>query len=44
MTGDLARKLDGQKKQTRTQTLKEAAHENRAQREVDAAAEARNYN
>ncbi|KAF2255949.1 hypothetical protein BU26DRAFT_536332 [Trematosphaeria pertusa] len=43
-TGDLAKKLEAQKKQTRNQTLQEAAHENRAQREADAATEARNYN
>ena len=43
-TGDLGKKLEAQKKQTRTQTLQEAANENRAQREADAAAETRNYN
>ncbi|KAJ4301873.1 hypothetical protein N0V90_003969 [Kalmusia sp. IMI 367209] len=44
VTGDLARKLEEQKKQTRNQTLQQAAYENRAQRDADAAAEARNYN
>ncbi|KAF2691167.1 hypothetical protein K458DRAFT_382739 [Lentithecium fluviatile CBS 122367] len=44
VTGDLAKKLEEQKKQTRTQTLKSAAEESRAQREADAAAEQRNYN
>ncbi|KAF2189808.1 hypothetical protein K469DRAFT_659000 [Zopfia rhizophila CBS 207.26] len=43
-TGDLAKKLDAQKKQTRNQTLQEAAWENRAAREADAVTEARNYN
>lgn len=43
-TGDLGKKLEAQKKQTRNQTLQEAAWENRAQRDADAAAEARNYN
>ena len=44
MTGDLAKKLEEQKKQTRNQTLQQAAYENRAQREADAATETRNYN
>ena len=43
-TGDLAKKLAEQKKQTQSQTLQQAAYENRAQREADAATEARNYN
>jgi hypothetical protein len=43
-SGDLAKKLDAQKKQTRTQTLEQAAYENRAARDADAALEARNYN
>lgn len=44
VTGDLAKKLEEQKKRTHTQTLQQAADENRAQREADAAAEARNFN
>ncbi|PVI02081.1 hypothetical protein DM02DRAFT_613265 [Periconia macrospinosa] len=44
VTGDLAKKLEEQKRQTRNQTLQQAANENRAQREADAATEARNYN
>ena len=44
VTGDLAKKLDEQKRQTRNQTLQQAADENRLQRDADAAAEARNYN
>ncbi|KAJ4354483.1 uncharacterized protein N0V89_006220 [Didymosphaeria variabile] len=44
VTGDLAKKLDEQKKQTRNQTLQQAAYENRAQRDADAATETRNYN
>ncbi|KAF2637036.1 hypothetical protein P280DRAFT_472554 [Massarina eburnea CBS 473.64] len=44
VTGDLAKKLEGQKKQTMNQTLQEAASENRAQREADAANEVRSYN
>ncbi|PSN73135.1 hypothetical protein BS50DRAFT_672092 [Corynespora cassiicola Philippines] len=43
-TGDLAKKLDAQKRQTQTQTLQQAAAENRAQREADAATETRNWN
>ncbi|KAF2264468.1 hypothetical protein CC78DRAFT_580249 [Lojkania enalia] len=43
-TGDLGKKLEAQKKQTRNQTLQEAARESRQQREADAATEARNYN
>ncbi|KAF2472241.1 uncharacterized protein BDR25DRAFT_302980 [Lindgomyces ingoldianus] len=42
--GDLAKKLEAQKKQTQSQTLQEAARENRLQREADAATETRNYN
>lgn len=42
--GDLAKKLEQQKKQTHNQTLQAAAAENRAQREADAATETRNYN
>ncbi|KAL5393468.1 hypothetical protein DPSP01_000287 [Paraphaeosphaeria sporulosa] len=44
VTGDLAKKLEEQKKQTRNQTLQQAADENRLQREADAATETRNYN
>jgi len=43
-TGDLAKKLAEQKKQTQSQTLQQAAYENRAAREADAATETRNYN
>ncbi|KAF2869765.1 hypothetical protein BDV95DRAFT_620323 [Massariosphaeria phaeospora] len=43
-TGDLAKKLETQKKQTQSQTLQQAASENRAQRDADAATEARHYN
>jgi hypothetical protein len=44
VTGDLAKKLDEQKKRTHAQTLQQVADENRAQRDADAAAEARNWN
>ncbi|KAF1956190.1 hypothetical protein CC80DRAFT_70850 [Byssothecium circinans] len=44
VTGDLAKKLEEQKKQTRNQTLQQAADENRAQREADAANDLRTYN
>lgn len=44
VTGDLAKKLEEQKKQTRNQTLQQAAHENLAQRNADANTETRNYN
>jgi hypothetical protein len=43
-TGDLAKKLEAQKRQTQNQTLQAAAQENRLHREADVAAEARNYN
>ncbi|KAH7114195.1 hypothetical protein B0J11DRAFT_584629 [Dendryphion nanum] len=43
-TGDLAKKLEAQKKQTHNQTLQQVAQENLAQRQADAATEARNYN
>ncbi|KAF2733159.1 hypothetical protein EJ04DRAFT_513369 [Polyplosphaeria fusca] len=43
-SGDLGKKLEAQKRQTQNQTLQQAAYENRAAREADAAAEARNYN
>ena len=43
-TGDLAKKLEAQKKQTQSQTLQQAARENRQQREADQATETRNYN
>jgi hypothetical protein len=43
-TGDLAKKLDAQKRQTQTQTLQSAAAENVARRQADAATEVRNYN
>jgi len=43
-TGDLAKKLEAQKKQTRNQVLQSAAAENVAQRNADAATETRNYN
>jgi len=42
--GELAKKLEAQKKQTRAQTLEQASYENRAARDADAALEARNYN
>jgi hypothetical protein len=44
VTGDLAKKLEEQKKRTMNQTLQQTAHENRAQREADAANDIRNYN
>ena len=44
MTGDLAKKLEEQKKQTRNQTLQNVAQENLAQRNADANTETRNYN
>lgn len=43
-TGDLAKKLKAQQKQTRKQTLQQAAHENLAHRQADEARETRNYN
>jgi hypothetical protein len=43
-TGDLAKKLEAQKRQTNTQTLQQAAAENRLAREADQATETRNYN
>ncbi|KAF2197910.1 hypothetical protein GQ43DRAFT_402060 [Delitschia confertaspora ATCC 74209] len=43
-SGDLAKKLEAQKRQTREQTLKQVSYENRAARDADAAQEARNYN
>ncbi|KAF2120791.1 hypothetical protein BDV96DRAFT_595202 [Lophiotrema nucula] len=43
-TGDLGKKLEAQKKQTQSQTLQQAAYENRAAREADAVREARDYN
>ncbi|KAH7085997.1 hypothetical protein BKA63DRAFT_432632 [Paraphoma chrysanthemicola] len=43
-TGDLAKKLEAQKRQTNTQTLQQAANENRLAREADQATETRNYN
>jgi hypothetical protein len=43
-TGDLAKKLSAQKKQTQNQTLQQAAAENRQYREADAVLETRNYN
>ena len=43
-SGDLAKKLEAQKKQTRAQTLEQVSYENRAARDADAALEARNYN
>ncbi|KAF2745550.1 hypothetical protein M011DRAFT_139734 [Sporormia fimetaria CBS 119925] len=42
--GDLAKKLEAQRRQTRNQTLQSAAAENVAQRNADAATETRNYN
>jgi hypothetical protein len=44
VSGDLAKRLEEQKKQTRNQTLQQVADENRAQRQADAATETRNYN
>ncbi|KAL1599671.1 hypothetical protein SLS60_007474 [Paraconiothyrium brasiliense] len=44
VTGDLAKRLNEQKKQTNNQTLQQAAYENRAQRDADAATETRNHN
>ncbi|KAF1970320.1 hypothetical protein BU23DRAFT_214325 [Bimuria novae-zelandiae CBS 107.79] len=44
VTGDLAKRLEEQKKQTRNQTLQQTAQENLAQRTADANTEARNYN
>jgi hypothetical protein len=43
-SGDLAKKLDAQKRQTNNQTLQQAANENRLAREADQATETRNYN
>ncbi|KAF1915138.1 hypothetical protein BDU57DRAFT_576477 [Ampelomyces quisqualis] len=43
-SGDLQKKLDAQKRQTNTQTLQQAANENRKAREADQATETRNYN
>ncbi|KAF2279638.1 uncharacterized protein EI97DRAFT_448330 [Westerdykella ornata] len=43
-TGDLARKLDAQKRQTHAQTLQSAAAENLAHRQADEAFAARNHN
>ena len=43
-TGDLQKKLDAQKKQTREQTLKEIAKENNRRREADATKTARAHN
>lgn len=43
-TGQLAKNLENQKKQTREVTLKKGSEENRLVREADAAAQARNYN
>ncbi|CAG5156845.1 uncharacterized protein ALTATR162_LOCUS4638 [Alternaria atra] len=43
-SGDLQKKLDAQKRQTNTQTLQQAANENRLAREADQATAARNYN
>ncbi|KNG51489.1 hypothetical protein DDE82_000810 [Stemphylium lycopersici] len=43
-SGDLQKKLDAQKRQTNTQTLQQAANENRMAREADQATETRNYN
>lgn len=44
VTGDLAKRLEEQKKQTRNQTLQQVANENLAQRNADANVETRNYN
>ncbi|CAO2650369.1 Nn.00g016610.m01.CDS01 [Neocucurbitaria sp. VM-36] len=43
-SGDLQKKLDAQKRQTQSQTLQQAADENRLAREADQANETRNYN
>jgi hypothetical protein len=43
-TGKLGEQLAAQKKQTRTDTLKETSADNVRQREMDAAAEARSHN
>ncbi|KAF1995927.1 hypothetical protein P154DRAFT_526022 [Amniculicola lignicola CBS 123094] len=42
-SGDLAKKLEAQKKLTQNQTLQQVAYENRAQRDADAVNEARTY-
>ncbi|RQM05085.1 hypothetical protein DH86_00003520 [Scytalidium sp. 3C] len=42
--GKLGSQLEGQKKETRTETLKRASDSQRLQRDADAAAEARAYN
>ncbi|KAJ9668640.1 hypothetical protein H2201_001282 [Coniosporium apollinis] len=42
--GDLAKKLEAQKRQTRNQTLQAAARENRMARDADTVAEARAHN
>ena len=44
VTGDLAKKLEEQKKQTHSKTLQEAARDNLAHRNADANAETRNWN
>jgi len=43
-TGQLAKNLENQKKQTREDIRKKESAENRLVREADAAAQARNYN
>ncbi|OCK76276.1 hypothetical protein K432DRAFT_446140 [Lepidopterella palustris CBS 459.81] len=43
-TGQIGKKLDEQKRQTRKSTLEQASWENRAARDADAVAETRNYN
>ncbi|EON61351.1 hypothetical protein W97_00565 [Coniosporium apollinis CBS 100218] len=42
--GDLAKKLEAQKRQTRNQTLQAAARENRMARDADTVAESRAHN
>jgi len=42
--GDLAKKLEAQKRQTRNQTLQAAARENRMARDADTVAELRAHN